>query len=104
MAIRKQTLTIANGGTQSGSVKIGDADSVTIYGPAAATGVLTVQTSADEGSTFLDLQTGGSDVVLTVAKALVITDLAADELRIESGSAEVAERTIIVAIQEGGQS
>ena len=91
-------LVIANSGTTSNALTANDlkfVEGVTIFGPSALTGTATVQVSYD-GTNFLALQSGGADVTVTAAKALSINPLAAKGLRVVSGSAEGAERTMRV--------
>lgn len=104
MASRTVTLTIASGGTNSDAVDVARAESATIYPPATLTGTVTVQVSGDSGSTFLDLQSEGSDVDLTVSKALTITSLAADSLRLNSSGAEGDDRSFVVKLNDRAQS
>ena len=99
--LRTQTLTIATGQQASDAIKLGAVDSITIYAPAAADGSLGLQVSHD-GATFLDFQSGGADVDLTLSKALTIQDICAEEARIFSTSAETSDREIHVQVNEGG--
>lgn len=106
MALRTVTLTdltIANGGTTSNALTANDLKfvrSVAIQGPSALTGTATVQVSLD-GTNFHALQSGGSDVVVTAVKTLVVADVPMKGLRIVSGSAEGAERVFeVVALRE----
>ena len=104
MALRSVALTdltIANGGTTSNALTANDLKfirSVTIQGPSALTGTVTVQVSLD-GTNFVALQSAGSDVTVTAAKALILSPLPVRGLRVVSGSAEGAERVFEVVGQ-----
>ncbi len=93
-----QTLSIPNAGTDSPELNLaGDINRgpiiLEILAPAALTGVVTVQVSDVSGGTFRTLQTGGADVAIAAAKAIVITDLpATGVLRLHSTLAEAAQR------------
>ena len=100
MADRKITATIASGAQLSGSVDVEDAQSITIFAPSAFTGTVTVQQSADNGTTWQALQSQGSDVTLTAGKATGLSHVDADAMRFSSGSAEGADRDIVVAISD----
>ena len=92
---KRPTLTIASGGTASGVSADFDALAITIYAPATVTasqiGVEVEPTSS--GTDFVTLQSGGSDVVFTAGKALVISPPAFKQMRLTSTSVEGADRT-----------
>ena len=100
-------LVIANAGTVSGAIgSLEDADTVTIYGPTALTGTVTIQIEPSAaGTTWLDLTSGGSDVTIGVGNAVVIGDISFRQLRLSSSAAEGAERIFRVTkqFQVGGR-
>lgn len=89
---------IANGGTVSSAVDIQGKrlSGIIIYAPAALTGTCKLKVSGDEGSTYQFLQSGGSDIEVGAGDAVAVSFAAYHKLRIESGSAEAAERTFPV--------
>lgn len=108
------SLVIANGGTKSASlgdfwganpakVALDSMAKVTIQGPAALTGVVTVQVAqvspAADGD-FVALQSGGADVTIPAAKATNLPVFTAKDLRLVSAGAEGAARTFLVTLQE----
>ena len=96
MGVFLGNMVIANGGTASGSLGgrlLRTIRSLTIHGPSALTGTATLQSlDAVGGSAWTPVQSGGSDVTVTAAKALVLTEVPFGTIRILSGSAESAER------------
>lgn len=95
------TMTIASSGTQSTTLDVSDLKDFSIHPPAALTGTCTLQGSADGGTTYADAQSDGSDITVTAGKILTVTKLSTGLLRIESGSAEGAERVFHVYSSEG---
>lgn len=89
------TVTIPSGGSTSNVLKdVGDAYAITIFTPATltSTGVTIGVEPSSSGTSFVTLQSGGTDVVLPAGRATVISPPAFKQLRIESSSAEGADR------------
>jgi hypothetical protein len=89
------TATIASGTSTSNVIKdIGDAYAITIFTPATltSTGVTLGVEPSSSGTNFVTLQSGGTDVVLPAGRATIISPPAFKQLRIESSSAEGADR------------
>lgn|SRR6266853_2664540 len=105
-------LTIANGGTDSnivvgtdGRVGFGSSHGITIWAPAALTGVITVLVSYLLTPTveFDTLQlTPGTDVTIAAGKAVVIPHPGFYALRLHSASAEGAQRVFQLVSQVDG--
>lgn len=98
-----ETLTIANNGTDSDTLdtrKLPANGGFAIYGPAAATGTLSVQLSIDEGSTWYTLQsppgTAATVAALAVTQIETRKRLPAGLLRIHSSSTETPARVLRV--------
>lgn len=98
---------IANGGTTSGEIDLSSIDIVGFYLPAAFTGTAITFTAAYEsGGTFIAVKDGaGNSISKTVAQGQYIKLDPADfagvlYLKLVSGSAEAAERTVRVALRE----
>lgn len=95
-------LVIASGATATTTpitASLDDARCVSVFAPAALTGVVTVQVSNDGGTTWFDLQDGtgaGSDVTIGVGNVRRLDWCGWNGLRVTSGSAEGAERTFKV--------
>lgn len=96
------TLTIASGQTDSAVL---DADTfrkyeaLTIMGPAALTGTVTVQVGTTDASspTFVTLQSPpGTDVAIAAAKAITISPPCFPQFRMHSTGAEGADRTFVI--------
>ncbi len=100
MGVFLGNMVIANGGTASSSLGgriLRTIKSITIHGPAALTGTVTLQSlDAVGGSAWTPVQSGGTDVTITAAKALVLTEVPFGTIRLLSGSAEGAARTFPV--------
>jgi hypothetical protein len=106
MAAKNQTLSIANGGTDSAVVEalpLAPAVSVLIMAPATLPETVTVQVAEKPTGTFVDLQTNGSDVVLTAAKATQITVMGGACWRLHAGSAVAAARDFRVIVNRIGE-
>ena len=98
----RKTLTIAQDGTISNVLsEIPATQSIvdmTIYGPSALTGTVTVQvapTDNPESGDWIALQKSGSDVTVPAVKATPVGGMFR-ALRLVSGSAEAALRTFPV--------
>jgi hypothetical protein len=97
-----QTLSIPNAGTDSPELNLaGDINRgpiiIEILAPAVVTGTITIQVSNVSGGTFRTLTTGGADVAIAAAKAVIVTDLpATGVLRIHSSATEAAQRDFVV--------
>ena len=86
-----QSLTIPSGGSTSNAiVDFDDAWGLTIYSPVTVTAsqcYVQVEPSSS-GTTFVTLQSGGSDVFMEAAKALVISPVPFKQMRITSSATE----------------
>ena len=92
-------LVIANGATDTTTPitrYLDDAKTLTIVAPSALTGTVTVQISVDDGTTYVDAGSGGSDITIGAGNAVTITDPSFNGLRVTSSIAEGAERTFTV--------
>lgn len=102
-------LTIANGGTSSpalssvwskGQVRstLGNTESMTIYGPAALTGVVKVEVAPKYGGgVWKTLSKDGTDVTVVAAKAVTVEMPGGiQDMRFTSAGAEGAARAIEV--------
>jgi hypothetical protein len=102
--VRLPDLVIAAAGTTSNAIGaswLKHLRSVTLFGPAALTGTVTVETSAVNGDSavtgdYRNQQSAGADVTVAADKAVTLSVIAARGLRVVSGSAEAAERTFQV--------
>ena len=85
-----QALTIASGASTSNVItNLDDSWAISIYSPATFTGTISVQIEpSSSGTNFVTLQSGGTDVTLNTAKAIVINPITFKQLRLISGSAE----------------
>ena len=104
---RGPTVTIANGGTVSNGVDLGDAQLAGIILPAAFTGVaLTFQGSHDGVTYFAVTKLDGTTLTAVVAPAKYV-QVPIDALqgvrflKVVSGSAEAAARNIILMLRQG---
>jgi hypothetical protein len=98
-------LVIANGGTDSTAISgriLRTVRSLEIHAPAALTGTITVQSANDIGNTtFNNVQSPpGTDTVITAGDTTTLTVVPAHGIRVQSGSAEGAERTFPVFGEE----
>lgn len=102
---------VISSGQQTGSQVEGfdDAESVSIWAPAALTGTITIQASPDipedcggptaANATWATMQSGGADITIAASKMLTFTDISFRRLRMVSGSAEGADRTFKIVKQ-----
>ena len=100
-----KTLTILSGATASGSMKIGEFSSGSVQLPAAMTGTaLTIQTSNDN-STWASVRdvAGAAKAAITVAASITVPlhpeTFNALYMRLVSGSAEAADRTLLLGLK-----
>lgn len=104
-------LSIANGGTDSPALSaqiskgnarstLGNSQMMTVYVPAALTGVCTVQVDPKYGSgAWKTLQENGTDITLAAGKAVDILGVACEDVRIHSAGAEGAQRDFDLVLQ-----
>lgn len=93
-------LVIANTATDSTTPitqHLDDAYAVMITAPAALTGTVTVRTSSDNGVTYGDHGSGGTDITVGAGNTVTLTDIAFNALKVTSSLAEGAERTFKVS-------
>lgn len=94
------SITIGSGNNNSDAVNADPhyqkARGLVIEAPDALTGTVTVAVSFDGGSSFSKLQSSGSDVAVGAGDAVVIDFQGWDALRVESTSAEGADRTFVL--------
>lgn len=107
------TLTLANAGTDSARLSdvwskgqlrsaVGAASDLSIYCPAALTGVVTLQVApkyADVAGNFRPVQQNGADVTLAAGKVTNVKLGAFGDLRIHSAAAEAAQRDFDLVFQ-----
>lgn len=103
------TLTIANGGTNSGALLAGNVATqfgsnvdMVIFAPAALTGTVTMQIAPLESPSAGDWKTaylGGADVTIPAGKAVVVPVVAFKNMRLVSSGAEGADRNFEVFAQ-----
>lgn len=77
-----------------------DSFGLSIVAPATLTSTsvtLQVTNSTDSAAVFGTLQSGGSDVVITAGKALVVTPIPFQQLKLLGTSTEAGTRTFTVA-------
>lgn len=97
------SLTIANGGSTSGLLSsvlsegqmkvLGSAAALSIKGPAALTGAVTVEVAQEyPGTSWTKLQRAGSDVAIGAADTVDIENPMFRDLRLVSAGTEGAER------------
>jgi hypothetical protein len=100
-----QNVTIANGAQLSSEINTGGMALVGLYLPAALTGTaITFQASSTSGGTYLDVYNSAGQVSYTVAPSRYIAIDPKDfqgmiYLKLKSGSAEGAARTITVSLK-----
>ena len=94
------TLTINDAATSSNAITsyLSDAKFITIMGPATLTATVTVQGSHDGGTTWGDVQSGGSDVTIaTGSNSVTLSPWGYNALRVSGGSStQAATRTFTV--------
>ena len=92
------TLTIPNGLSTSNALKdFDDAFGIAIYSPATLSGTVSVQVEpTSSGTSFVTLQSGGSDVTLPAGKATILNPVPWKQMRLVSGAAEGADRSFAV--------
>ena len=91
-------MVVVSGSSYSNAITLfDDATALTIYSPAALTGVVTIETAPTETSTgFVTLQSGGTDVTLPAGKATVINKVGWRAMRLASAASEGSARTFAV--------
>ena len=94
-------MTITSGQTASNAVtSCDDADTIVVYAPAALTGTVTIQIEPTlTGTSFVDLQSGGTDVTIGAGNSTSITSVGFRQLRGSSNAAEGADRVFPVTKQ-----
>ncbi|HEY7710635.1 MAG TPA: hypothetical protein VIG57_11460, partial [Candidatus Entotheonella sp.] len=97
----KKTLTIAEAAQDSdvlnmGSLGILEAFVLSILGPSALTGTVTIEVCDTATGTFITLQSSGNDVTLAAAKAAVLSPMGFPYMRIHSSGAEAADRAFVI--------
>lgn len=111
--IAQVTLSILNAGTDSprlsdiwskGQVRstLGADTNLTIYAPAALTGVVTVQVAPKYGDVvgnFKPLQEAGADITLVAGKVTNVKLASIGDIRIHSAGAEAAQRDFSLVFQ-----
>ena len=100
--VKLADLVIGNGNTESNEVSLLKTRyrGLAIFSPGTLTGTITVEVSPD-GTNFMTLRSGGSDVAIAIDECVVIDFVAYQEIRLKSGSAEGDERTFQVrAVEE----
>lgn len=93
------SMTTTSGGTISSVIRqFDDAWALTIYSPATLTSTsVTIDVEpTDTGTSFVTLQSGGTDVVMVAGKATVISPVPFMQMRVVCGAAEGATRTFRV--------
>lgn len=92
-------MTVSAGGTTSSVIRqFDDAWALTIYSPATLTSTsVTIDVEpTDTGTSFVRLQSGGSDVVMEAGKATVISPVPFMQMRVVTGAAEATSSTFRV--------
>lgn len=86
----RPAITILNGASTSGVSRDFDAVAITIFSPGTITAsqIKVEVEPSSSGTSFVTLQSGGSDVVLIAGKATIISPPAFKQLRLTSTSAE----------------
>jgi hypothetical protein len=89
---------VVSGSSYSNAIRLfDDATALTIYSPATLTGVITVETEpTDTGTSFVTLQSGGTDVTLPAGKATVLNKVGWRQMRLASAATEAGARTFSV--------
>lgn len=95
------TLTIPNGQQNTPALVVGLARAISIYAPGTLTGTaLTLQVRGDINGTFVNYQSGGTDITLGPGKGCTVYPIRVGEIRLQSNSAEGANRDILVSLAE----
>ncbi len=89
--MRLPNLIIPNGATNGTEIDVADIDHLTIYGPAALTGAISIEVNPDGGSVWFPRV--GVPAINILIDVPVIN---ADQMRLVSAAVEGAERTFIV--------
>jgi hypothetical protein len=84
---------------QRGRVSLAGSLAITIYAPAALTGTVNVQVQPVGSSSWMTLQSAGSDIVVGAGKAVVINPVAFGDLRLASSAAEAADRAFAIDVE-----
>jgi len=104
MGVFLGNLTIANGGSNSTAISgriLRTVGALELHMPSAFTGTVTLASADDiDNTAFTTMQSGGSDIGLTAAKTLTLTETPMHGFRAESDGAEGAERVIGVFGEE----
>ncbi len=101
-AWRNSTLTVLSGQTDSPILDLTEAKArygvhLTIIAPGTLPEATTLQvTDGPAGTTFGTLQSGGSDITIAAAKAVVVGKVVAGGIRIHLGGAAAANRAFII--------
>src|SRR5713101_2530813 len=91
-------LTLTTASTVSNALSnLDDAIAIGIVAPTAVTGTITVQVEPTAtGTAFVSLQSGGVDVTIAAAKAIVINPFPFRQIRLITSATEAATRTFSV--------
>lgn len=87
---------IANGAQEGSAVSLGDMDSVTLVPPAAFTGAVAVEISADDTQTWAAVGDAGSPVAIVGGQSVTLIKIHGTHVRVNSDMNEAAERTTAV--------
>jgi hypothetical protein len=101
MSAINTTITIASGATDSqvvDALPLAPAVSILIMAPATMPETVKVQVAEKPSGTFVDLQTDGTDITLTAAKATQITVLGGAAWKLKAGGAAGADRVFRVIV------
>ena len=93
------SMTTTSGGTTSSVIRqFDDAWALTIYLPTTLTSTsVTIDVEpSSTGTSFVTLQSGGTDVVMVAGRATVISPVPFSQMRVVCGAAEGADRTFRV--------
>lgn len=104
MGVFLGNMVIASGAQNSSSIGgriLRTVRSLELHMPSAFTGTVKLASADDVAeSSFTTMQSGGSDITLTAAKTLTLTEVPMHAIRAESDGAEGAARTIGVFGEE----
>lgn len=94
------SMTVSSGGTATNAIRqFDDAWALSIYSPNSTLTSTAVTISVEPTSTgtaFMTLQSAGADITLTSGKAMVISPVPFQQMRLDFGTAEAAERIFSV--------